>query len=190
MNGIENNKKGDPEYNLEDHLPVFINEGTARVLSPRSVSGGVQKQIPNRESKLPEILDIIKDPNFSVSEITRLITVEMTLIAQDMRTYESDRAAGFKLKNCTGQIKALRAVAEAAKEADAWAKREDLDFDGPKFNFVYGEFIKDVKKAAQAVLKDDQTTVQSIMKHLRDILAVHEPELRRKTEKIGPQKAL
>src|SRR5271163_1189925 len=180
MSGIENSGNGGPKYDREGTFPVFSNEQTALVPGHGLGSHGVQKQAPNRESKLPEILDKIKDPNVSAAEVTRLIAVEMALITQDMRTCESDGAAVSKLKSYTEQIRALRAVAEAAKEADAWTEREVFDFDGPKFRFVFGEFLKEFKRAALTVLRDDTSTVNNIMKHLRDNLAVREEELLRK----------
>src|SRR5271168_984539 len=185
MSGSENSGNGGPKYNQEGTFPVFSNEQTARVPGHGLGSHGVQKQAPNRESKLPEILDKIKDPKVSVAEVTRLIAVEMTLITQDMRTCESEGAAVFKLKSCMAQIRALRAVAEAAKEADAWTKRDVFDFDGPKFQYVFGEFSKEFKKAALTVLRDDTSTVKSIMMHLRDNLAMRDEEIRRETEKIN-----
>src|SRR5271170_4874018 len=185
MSGSENSGNGGPKYNQEGTFPVFSNEQTARVPGHGLGSHGVQKQAPNRESKLPEILDKIKDPKVSLAEVTRLIAVEMTLITQDMRTCESEAAAVFKLKSCMAQIRALRAVAEAAKEADAWTKRAVFDFDGPKFQYVFGEFGKEVKKAALTVLRGDTSTVNSIMLHLHDNMAMREPELQRETEKIN-----
>ena len=183
--GSRTTEKGEPRDNQEDIFPVFINEQTARVPVHGSVPRPFQKQVPNRESKLPEILDKLKDPNFSLAEVTRLIAAETTLIAQDIRTCESDGAAAFKRKNSMGQITALRALAETAKAADAWAKRDVLNFDGPKFKFALGKIAGYFKEAALKALRGDKSTVNSIMRHWGDILAVHELELRRETEKIG-----
>ena len=185
MSGIENSGNGGSKYNQERIFPAFSNEQAVRV--PGHVLGlhGIQKQAPNRESKLPEILDKIKDPNVSVAAVIRLIAVEMTVITQDMQTCESEATAVFKLKSCMAQIRALRAVAEAAQDADAWTKRDVLDFDGPKFKFVFGEITKEFKKAALAVLRDDISTVKSIILQFRDNIAMREEELRRETEKIS-----
>ncbi len=79
-------------------------------------------------------------------------------------------------------------MAEAAKEADTWVKQDVLIFDGPKFKFVFGEISKYVKKAAQEARGGNETTVNSILRHFRDIVAVIEAELRRKPEKIASQK--
>jgi hypothetical protein len=187
MSEIENKENGGPKDNQDAIFPVFVNEQTARVPVHGSVPRPLQKQAPNCESKLPEILDkLLKDPNFSVAEVNRLIAVEMALIVQDMRTCESDGAAAFKRKNYMGQIGALRALAEAAKEADAWAKRADvLNFDGPKFKFAFDKIVDYFKEAALKALKGDESTVNSILSHWRDIMAVHDQELRRETEKFS-----
>jgi hypothetical protein len=83
-------------------------------------------------------------------------------------------------------VRALREVADAAKEAGAWAaKRDVLDFDGPKFTFVLGKLVDYFQEAALAALRNDQSTVKSIMMHFSGIVAKHDAELRRETEKIG-----
>lgn len=186
MNAKGDNENGDLKDNQENIFPIFVNEQTARVPSNGSAPYTGLKEPPNRESKLPEIIDKIKDPKVSVAEITRLIAIEMALISQDMQTCERDVDGTVKLKNYMGQLRALREVASAAKEADAWAVKADvLDFDGPKFGFVLGKLTEYFKEAALAALRNDQSTVKSIMMHLRDIVARHEPELRRETAKIG-----
>jgi hypothetical protein len=185
MSGIENSENGGPENKQEIKLPVFVNEQIARVLVPGSVSNRVQGRAPNLESKLQEILDKIKDPNYSVVEVTHLIAVEMILIVQDMQTCERDGAAAFRRESYMAQIGALRALDKAVKEADVGRKRADvLNFDGPKFKFVFGEMGVLFKKAAEAAIKDDESLVKSIMLHFCDIVREHEPELRRETEKI------
>jgi hypothetical protein len=180
MSGIENNENAGAKDN---HIfPEYVDERTARVVGHGLVSTEVGNQAPNHQSKLPEILDKIKDPKVPSAEIIRLIAHEMALINQDMRLCETDGAAGFKLKICTERIRALHAVAEAAKESDAC---DVLNFDGPKFIFVFSEIVNYFKDAAQKVLKDDRTTEQNIMKHFRDNISVNEAELRRKTKRIG-----
>jgi hypothetical protein len=69
----------------------------------------------------------------------------------------------------------------------ALAKNDVLDFDGPKFKFVAGEFVKYLKEAAQNVLRDEET-VQRLLREFRDIFGVNDEALRRATKRIGTQK--
>jgi hypothetical protein len=179
MSGIENSGKGDPKCNQEGTFPVVIDEQTARVPDHGVGSHGIQKQTPHRQSKRQQILDNIKVPRLSAAEVSRLIAIEIVLIIQEMRTCEGDDdAAALKLKNFIGQIRALRAVAEVAKVADVWSKRDVVLFDGPGFNFVLGEIASYCEEAASTALRGDNTAVNSIMRELHDIIGVRRTELR------------
>src|SRR5713226_6576255 len=67
-----------------------------------------EAQLFVRESRMPNILERLKDPNYSKDEVTRLVTVEIALLVQEMSEYEYDSTLGFKLKSCSAQIKALQ----------------------------------------------------------------------------------
>jgi hypothetical protein len=181
MNGIENHGNGGPK----DKLPNFINEQVARVTVDGSASPRVETPAPDAESKLGEILDKLQDPNVSIAEALRLIPVEIGLLIQEMGTNEANDAAASRRKSCLEQIGALRVLAKVAKEADAGAKRDVLNFDGPKFKFVLGEMVRYFKEAALTALRGDTSAVNNIMKEWRDLMAINETELRRQAEKIG-----
>jgi len=178
MNDIENQENGRPKVNTECQWPVYVDEGIARVPGHGLESYGVQNQAPNRESKLGEILAKMKDPDVPAAEVTRLIAVELALIIQDMQNCESGAAGALRLRSCMGQVRALGAMVEAAKDDDSWANRDVLDFDGPRFQYVLGELVEGFENAAQQALGGNTTTVKSIMTHFRDILANHDDELR------------
>lgn len=141
---------------------------------------------PRRESRLPEIQEKIADPNSPAAEIMRLIHQELALVIGEMRHYEHDKSAAPKLRNCAVQVTALCALQKLVERADARSKKDLLNFDGPKFQYVFGELVDLFKKAAeQALGRGSEPSVQSIMRHFRDLVAMHEQDLRRGTEKIG-----
>ena len=179
MSGIENSGNGGPKCNQEGTFPVVIDEQTARVPGDGVGSHGIQKRTPHRQSKLQQILDNIKVPRLSAAEVSRVIAIEIVLIIQEMQTCEGDDdAAALKVKNFIGQIRALRAVAEVAKVADVWSKRDAVLFDGPGFNFVLGEMASYCEEAASRALGGDRAAVNSIMRELHDIIGVRRTELR------------
>ncbi len=185
MSGIENNQNGGSKDNQRDIFPIFIDEQTARVPVDGSVSY-VPKKAPNRESNLPEVVEKFNDPNSSIADVIRLIKVEMALVIQDISACAGDGpAAAFKLKNYSAQFKSCREMLKScAKEADARTKRDDLDFDGPKFKFVCEKFRDYIEEAALTVLRGDEFQVKNILNHFDMIKAKRLEELRRETKKI------
>ncbi len=61
-----------------------------------------------------------------------------------------------------------------------------LNFDGPKFTFVFDKIVNVyLRKAAQKALgKGSDQLVERIITEFSDTIAVNEEELRRETEKI------
>ncbi len=154
-----------------------------------SVSASQQERCHDpsrRESRLPEIREKIADASSPASEIMRLIHEELVLVIQEMVEYETDAAAAPKLKSCVGQVTALCALQKLVQTFDASSKQDVLNFDGPKFQFVFARLVALFKQAVeQALGKGHDTWSQSIMMHFRDLVAMNERDLRRETERIG-----
>ncbi|VVB52321.1 Uncharacterised protein [uncultured archaeon] len=148
----------------------------------------------HHESMLPTILEKIHDRNFPLDEVNRLIAIEIAFVAQEMQQLRqmvsrNDHTETFMQKSFEQQVKALQALEKSLTNTDILRNRDILNFDGPKFVYVFGELVNVFKKAAQdAVGRDNETIVQSIMKHFRDEMAMREDELRRETEKIDSSK--
>jgi len=144
---------------------------------------------------LPEIVEKARDPNCPPDEISRLITLEMALVATEQaRVSAGLRNDKFALENCKkdyeGRMKTLNMISRSLNTTEFAKRRDILNFDGPKFVRIFGEFIDTVKGACQKALgRDNETMVQSIMRHLRDDMAVREPEWRRIAERQTADKA-
>jgi hypothetical protein len=165
MSGVDSNKNGGSKDKQEGFFPHVTNEP-------------IGSQTPNPESKLPIIVDKIKDSRVTAAEISRLIAVEMALITQHMRSCENDGAAALKLKSYTNQIHALREVAEAAKEADAWSKRDSQEYFGPRFDFLLCEIVSCCQQAAYNVLRGHRPLVDKIMEELISLIGMQYLDLR------------
>jgi hypothetical protein len=155
------------------------------------VSSGSGFQGTERLSMLPQILEKIHDPNFPLAEVNRLIAIEIAFIAQEMARLRGEVKHGnhsetFLQKSYEANIKALAQLEKSLTSTDILAHRDILNMDGPKFQWLFGQVVDSFKKACQDALgRDGETMVQSIMKHWRDELAMRESDWRSGVEKIN-----
>jgi hypothetical protein len=147
-----------------------------------------------RISTLPLILEKIHDPNYPLEEVNRLIAIEIAFVAQEMRdlcnkVHLSNQAETFLQKSFEQQVKALQALEKSLTSTDILRQRDVLNLDGPKFEYVFGELVSLFKRSCQEALgKENETMVNSIMKHYRDGIAMMEPELRKNVDKVKVHK--
>lgn len=132
-------------------------------------------------AKMLDILAMIEDPERPVSEINRAIAAEIASATGDIGSLE--QSSGYKLSFLKERVKALRELAKTLTESDVLSKKDILNFDGPKFQFVFQEIVGVIRKSAKdAGLAEDQ--VNSVLRQFRDIMAQKEPELRKQTERV------
>lgn len=133
------------------------------------------------------IIAKIEDPNFSLAEVNRTIALLMMLIteeATDVRSDPNQINSVAMQKNYEQQIKNLQKVEKSLTNADVLRRRDILNFDGPKFTYVFNRLADMMKDAAtDAWGKGCETQVQSFMKHFRDEVAANEDDMRKQTEK-------
>src|SRR5208282_5939864 len=167
---------------LADVTPLTLPVELQDVMQPGAVV--------EHESKLPLILEKINDPNYPLAEVNRLIAIEIALITREMgslrsRAFHNDFTEAFLQKSYADNIKALQALEKSLTSTDILNNRDILNVDGPKFQFAFAQAVDWFKLACQQALgRDNETMVQSIMKHFRDIAAMGEAELRSDIEKV------
>lgn len=139
------------------------------------------------DSVLPLIQEKLTDADFSASEVLRLISTELARLIAEMYLDENATKKRLRVRISAAQIRMLRALADSVRRLHALRKKEDvLDLDGPKFTFVLDELVKCFQQALQQSLgRDNQTAVQSAMRHFRDIAAMREPELRQELQRMS-----
>ena len=146
----------------------------------------VELSAEKREARIPsvrmlEIRDMIEDPNQGVAEINRNIAGEIASVTADISCIEQSSA--YKLKFFTEQIKALRELSKTLSESEVLSKKDILNFDGPKFQYVFQEIVGVVRKSAkESGLSEDQ--INAMLRSFRDTMSLKEPELRKQTEKV------
>jgi hypothetical protein len=129
------------------------------------------------------LLAMIEDPDQSLVEINKRIAMEIAHVSSQIALSASDVGQVYKIRALDSQIKALRELSKTLVESESLAKRDVLNFDGPKFQFVLGELMKLMRKAlAQSGTAESQ--INDVIRVYRDLVAVYDPVLRKETERI------
>lgn len=175
--------------------PVNVEAGIPEV-APMQIEGimtipaPIPQEAIERKSMLPLILEKIHDANFPLEEVNRLIAIEIALVTQEMSSanrlvHNGDHTQTFLQKNYDQQVKALTALEKSLTNTDLLRTRDVLNIDGPKFQWLFAKIVDSFKKAATDALgKDGEVIVVSIMKHWRDELSVSEAAWRTGVERI------
>jgi len=139
-----------------------------------------------RESRLPAITEKLHNPHFSAVELQLLIAEESALVIQEMKEYAHRPDGAPNVQYCAGLLNALHGLGKQVQLADAIRKHDDLNFDSPKLKFVLREFAELFKQAARDALgKDSDTQVRSIMIHFHDLASMNEARIRSEVKKMG-----
>jgi len=138
-----------------------------------------------RDSKLGQIRTLIQDETTPPAKIKRLIAEEIASISMLMIQYGNDVSIieGMKVKVFETQVKALRELGKEIMEADTLSHKDFLNISGKKFRYAIGQYTEGAKEAMRMVKLDD-TTINSILNHWRDIMAERESEICREIDKF------
>jgi hypothetical protein len=133
-----------------------------------------------RETKLDEILDMINNPEVPPGPIKRLIAAEIATVNRLMIKYGNDVSIieGMKIKALSEQVKGLRELGKEVLEADTINRKDILTWEGKKFRYAIDEYREGAKEAMREA-KLDESTINSILTHWRDIMAQKELDIRR-----------
>lgn len=134
-----------------------------------------------RFSRMSEVSGLISDPLTPVADINRIIAGELAAVTTEIA--ELTQASAYRLNILKEQVKALRELAKTLTDNEVLSKKDILNFDGPKFQYVFQEITSNFKKA----MKDSglqETQTNEVLRNFRDIMASHEVELRKSTERV------
>lgn len=143
----------------------------------------IEGTVDPRSEKYDKIVELIDDPNTPLTLINRMLAVEMASVIREISGIASSPLAQVNLKTREAQVKALRELSKTLQDNDLLAKRDILNFDGPKFQYAVREIVGMMKKSImQAGYSEEKAN--DILRIFRDIMAVREPDLRREVEKV------
>jgi hypothetical protein len=166
-----------------------MEEWTLNIDENGNVSGEKEQSEQERDSKLGEIRRLIADETTPPAKIKRLIAEEIASINMLMIKYGNDVniIEGMKVKVFETQVKSLRELGKEIMEADTLSHKDFLNMDGKKFKYALIQYSEGLKEAMRMVKLDD-TTINSILNHWRDIMAEKEEEIRREIDKLDSKK--
>lgn len=168
----------------------MADEFRIRLTEDGDVSSEREVSDRERESKLDRIIELINDPDTPPGPIKRLIAAELAQVSRLMIKYGNDVSIleGLKIKALETEVKALRELGKELMEADVIGKKDFLNIDGKKFRYAIDEFREGAKEAMRAAKLDD-TTINSVINHWRDIMQSKTEEIRRTIDKMDSAKS-
>jgi hypothetical protein len=143
--------------------------------------------VPNPMNDLPPATGIQRinamaaDPEADLSEISRLIAVEIGLIIETMGKNTGPRTQ-TELAN---HVKALAQMQKTLAEADAESKKDVLNMGGPKFQYVLKRLVDCARKAVSAAVGvTDENVLKQFVLQFRDLVITEEEEIKREMNKL------
>lgn len=162
--------------NVREELVSF---GDAGVVDSRTSKEKLRDdQNAQQDLALVEIVAMIQDPNTDLAAVYKKIALQIAYLSVELSTNRRDPSTQYTLKSITDQIKALRELTHTLTESDEVAKRDVLNFDGPKFQYVLREIVDTFKRSLKEAGIDASIT-DNLLRIYRDKMAVKELELRR-----------
>jgi hypothetical protein len=150
-----------------------------------NVSSEKELSQQERESQLTKISEMIADPTIHPAEIKRIIAAEIAMVNKLMLKYDTDEnvLAGMRVKNLSERVKSLRELGKEVMEADVLSKKDFLNWEGKKFRLALDRYREGAIEAMKTA-KLDESTINSILNHWRDIMQDKEDEIRRAIDKL------
>jgi hypothetical protein len=119
---------------------------------------------------------MMDDPDVPVADISRQIAKEMASVYDMMR--EPDPLIRRSQKELTEQVRVLQSIQKSLSDGEAQSRRDVLNFDGPKFAYVYKEIVGLFRKS-MLDQNLDSGTVQNVMLQFTDLIKAAEEGIRR-----------
>jgi hypothetical protein len=138
-----------------------------------------------RESKLEKIHAMIEDEETSPGKIKRAIAAELAKVNRIMVRYGNDTSIleGMKIKALSEQVKALRELGKEVMEADVLSHKDYLNWEGKKFQFAIKQYTEGLVQAMK-IARLDESTINSVLSHWRDIMQSNEQDIRRMIDRM------
>lgn len=166
------------EFNSDGKVVVEEAEAVS-LLAPAPVSSPYSED----SAGIERISEMIADPDSMLSDIMRLIALEMAKVMKKMTVDDPLARGNTSQRDLNDQVKAYRELQRTLTESDTLSKKDTLNLDGPKFRFVFMEIIRLFKKSlGDAGVKDE--LVQNIMLQFGDLVKSNDESLRRELNKI------
>lgn len=134
------------------------------------------------DAGMARISDMVRDPETPVGDISRYIALEIARIIECMDS--SDPLDHHRpMRDLNDQVKALRELQRTLTESDFLSRKDVLNLDGPKFQFMFKSIVDFFRRALTGAGVDDGLA-QSVMLQFSDLVKTNDEHLRRDINKI------
>jgi hypothetical protein len=144
----------------------------------------VEMKTNPREDNFNKIMELIEDPNTPLTQINRLIALEIAAANKEISNITANpMLSNVTLRSVVEQVKGLRELSKTLQDNEALSKKDIINFDGPKFQYVLTEIVSMFRKS---IIKSgySEETANDILRNYKDMMSVREADLRREVEKI------
>ena len=131
-------------------------------------------KVEEYQSHMAQIISWIDDPESTdLEQINKVIAREIAVAISS--------ATSWNTKLLSDKVKALRELTKTLQEGEDLAKKDFLNFDGPKFKYVLQELVVLFKSSLKlSGLSED--VINHVLRVFRDNLELREVDLRRETK--------
>ena len=160
-------------------------DGVAPPLLPDHMPGTPAEGADSRENssqeRMQRVISILEDENETdLAGAMRLLAVE---IAATMSPTGSDLLHDYR--NASGRIKNLRELSKQIQEAADMSSRDFLNFDGPRFQFVFREVVT-LFRASMVKGGLEPRIADHVLRVFYEEFLAREQRMRQETSKLDP----
>ena len=136
-----------------------------------------------KEVGIKRIMQLVADPDAALADISGLIALEIAtvvgMMGQDDPLHRNNRS----MRDLNDHVKALRELQKTLTERDASSKKDTLNLDGPKFQYVF-KAIMDLFGESLKSAGLDEALSKNVMLQFRDLIQKNDDRIRRDINKI------
>lgn len=143
----------------------------------------LEEQAEECAKRMANIVEMVSDPDAQLADISRQIALEIAFVIALMSSNDPAYRKGRSFRDLNDHVKALRELQKTLTESDSLSRRDVLNLDGPKFQFVLRKLLELFKKALKDANVED-SLAKSVMLHVGDSLKENDENIRRELNKI------
>ncbi|MGH9587953.1 MAG: hypothetical protein ACRD3F_13445 [Acidobacteriaceae bacterium] len=134
------------------------------------------------------IAEMIGDRDVPFADISRRIALQIAGLIKVMVGDGADRPVRRRVshRDLNDQIKAHRELQKTLTESETLSKKDVLNLDGPKFQYVFTEIIGWFRRSlTQAGI--EEALARNVLLQFGDLVKANDERIRHELGKIGPQ---
>jgi hypothetical protein len=131
----------------------------------------------------------MRDPHSSPQEVLRSVHEEVVTLLMKMRECGADPFRTEEHTKYYAQVKGLLAAADTYLRGQLRNDRDEINFDGPKFQFFFNVVVESMERATrQALGKNGAEQSKKVMNTFLERYRENEADLRRRVQEMDTRK--